>query len=223
MLPPGQKVRSDFPRFGLPQYAARFPSNTTSQLIEIRLNGSYKKQIDLSTTEISRCTKEADFHCVTTWSYLGAKWSGINFSDLVKHLFNDIEIGNLSGVVLYAQDGYKTSLILEDLLVEGAMLADTLDGSQLTVEHGAPIRLIAPNHYGYKNIKHLSGIEFYSKLPVIKRGLKGFMDHPRARVSEEERGRWIPGWILRYVYRLMIASTVKDFSDSMQQYRNTIK
>ena len=27
------------------------------------------------------------------------------------------------------------------------------------------------------------------------------MGHPRARVALEERGRWVPGWLLRYLYR----------------------
>jgi DMSO/TMAO reductase YedYZ molybdopterin-dependent catalytic subunit len=31
----------------------------------------------------------------------------------------------------------------------------------LTVAHGAPLRLVAPAHYGYKSAKHLSRIEFW--------------------------------------------------------------
>ncbi|MDB3936414.1 molybdopterin-dependent oxidoreductase, partial [Granulosicoccus sp.] len=123
------------------------------------------------------------------------------------------------GAILCAQDGYRTSLILEDLMMEGVVLADSLNSQPLSVEHGAPLRLIAPAHYGYKNLKHLKRIEFFTDLPVVKRGFRAFLDHPRARVKEEERGRWIPGWILRYVYRTLITSTAKEFSDGMRLYR----
>jgi hypothetical protein len=34
------------------------------------------------------------------------------------------------------------------------------------------------------------------------------MDHPRARVALEERGRGAPGWLLRRLYRPLIAPTV---------------
>lgn len=219
VLPPGQKARNDFPRFGLPQYADRFPSKTTDLVIELEINGQGIKEIDLSSHDIPRSTIKTDFHCVTTWSYVGAEWGGVRVSDLVESLSLSAEMNSLVGVILSAQDGYKTSLLIEDLLGEDVMLADTLDGHPLSIEHGAPVRLIAPKHYGYKNLKHLKKIEFHSELPVIKRGFSAFLDHPRARVSKEERGRWVPGWILRFLYRMMITGTVKDFDKAMQQYR----
>lgn len=74
---------------------------------------------------------------------------------------------------------------------------------------------MAPEHYGYKNLKHLTRIEFYETLPVVKRGISAILDHPRARVRKEERGRWIPGWILRYMYRPLIPGGVKNFREAM--------
>ena len=82
--------------------------------------------------------------------------------------------------------------MLKDLLMEGVVLAESPNSKPLSVEHGAPLRLIAPAHYGYKNLKHLKRIEFFTDMPVVKRGFRVFLDHPRARVKEEERGRWIP-------------------------------
>jgi len=221
MFPPGQKQRNDFPRFGLPQYASRFPSNVNDQSIEININGSANTIIDVTSSDLQRCTIKRDFHCVTTWSYCGAEWGGVRFSELFQRYVDCPETIDISGAVFYAQDGNKTSLILEDLLGEDVLIADTLDGKPLSIEHGAPLRLIAPDHYGYKNLKHLSRIEFYSKMPTIKRRFSAFLDHPRARVRKEERSRWIPGWIVRYVYRLLITGTIKEFSEAMQQYKRT--
>jgi len=221
MCPPGQQARLDFPRFGLPPYAKRFPTDIDARIVVIDVNGESQLSIDVSSCELAQYSIKSDFHCVTTWSYIGANWSGVSFADFyekyVSHLID--QDAPIVGAVLCGQDGYRTSLILKDLLMEGVMLADSLDGQPLSIEHGAPLRLIAPEHYGYKNLKHLKKIEFYTKMPVVKRGIRAFLDHPRARVKEEERGRWVPGWILRYIYRTLIARTVRQFSDGMRLYK----
>ena len=220
MIPSGQKIRIDFPRFGLTTYAHRFPSRPDVRSIAIEVNGARKIDIDDALADLPRTTIQADFHCVTTWTYPNASWSGVKFKEFFqKHIqpLNNKKYP-IAGAVLCAQDAYRTTLLLEDLLHEDVMLADTLDGQPLQIEHGAPLRLVAPEHYGYKNLKHLKRIEFYSTMPVLKRGISAFLDHPRARVRQEERGRWIPGWILRYVYRPLISSTEKEFRKAMQKY-----
>ena len=39
------------------------------------------------------------------------------------------------------------------------MLAYEMDGKPLPREHGAPLRLVIPEMYGYKNVKWLKGID----------------------------------------------------------------
>ena len=216
MIPPGQKIRADFPRFGLPAYAQRFPARPEDKSIVVVVKGRADITVDDPLADLPRVTVLSDFHCVTTWTYPGTKWSGTTFRDFFqKHIQPpDTDTPGIVGAVLYAQDGYRTTLLLEDLLKEDVMLADTLDGQPLSIEHGAPLRLVAPEHYGYKNVKHLTKIEFHQTMPAVKRGLRAFLDHPRARVRMEERGKWIPGWILRYVFRPFIPGTVKEFHDA---------
>jgi len=121
-----------------------------------------------------------------------------------------------------AQDGYRTTLLLEDLLADDVLLADELNAKPLVIEHGAPLRLIAPRHYGYKSLKHLSMLEFWAPAPVVKHGPLALLDHPRARVALEERGQWSPGWILRRLYRPLIPGTVKAFRVGMLKYRQSL-
>ena len=222
MLPLGQKYREDFPRFGLPDYAKRFPTRLNDRSILIKVNQNVELEISDVFADLSRTSMQADFHCVTTWTYPNAKWSGVRFIDFFqKHIaHHDSQSNKIVGAVLYAQDGYTTTLLIEDLLNESVLLADSLDGHPLTIEHGAPLRLVAPKHYGYKNLKHLSRIEFYSTVPVVKRGIRAFLDHPRARVQREERGKWFPGWLLRYIYRKLIPGTVKEFKQAMKEHKN---
>ncbi|MFK7857107.1 MAG: molybdopterin-dependent oxidoreductase [Granulosicoccus sp.] len=222
MVAPGQKARADFPRFGLPTYATRFPSELDSKVIDVDVNGQGVIEIDFASMDLPRSSIQADFHCVTTWSCIGLNWSGVRFTDFYRKYIHPLEKSDdpIVGCVVYAQDGYKTTLTLEDLLSEDVILADMLDGKPLTVEHGAPLRLVMPAHYGYKNLKHLTRVEFYARLPVVKRGLRAFLDHPRGRVKQEERGRWVPGWILRYVYRPLISGTVNEFRVAMKEHRD---
>ena len=219
MIPLGQKYREDFPRFGLPDYAKRFPTRLNDRSILIKVNQNVELEISDVFADLSRTSMQADFHCVTTWTYPNAKWSGVRFIDFFqKHVAPlDSQSNKIVGAILYAQDGYKTTLLIDDLLNGNVMLVDTLDDHPLTIEHGAPLRLVAPEHYGYKNLKYLSRIEFYSTMPVVKRDIKAFLDHPRARVQKEERGKWFPGWLLRYIYRQFIPGTVKEFRQVMKE------
>jgi len=82
------------------------------------------------------------------------------------------------------------------------------------------VRLIAPAHYGYKSVKHLSRIEFRNEEDGYRASGFRFMDHPRARVALEERGRGVPGWLLRRLYRPLISDTVARFAKAMTEREN---
>jgi len=70
-------------------------------------------------------------------------------------------------------------------MLEGEVLSRTVEGRPLTIDNGAPLRLVAPAHYGYKNPKHLSGVEFWLDDRNYRPAAFRFMDHPRARVALE--------------------------------------
>ncbi len=219
-LPLGQQPRPDFPRFGLTPYATRFPSRPNDPAVTIKVLSADPIWIDDALADLPRTAQTADFHCVTTWSHLGLQWSGVRFADFFRERVAPLipASTNVVGVVFRAQDGYKTALLLEDLMAQDVLLANELNGQPLTVAHGAPLRLVAPQHYGYKSLKHVEQIEFYPDVPIIKRGIRGFLDHPRARVALEERGQWLPGWLLRRVYRRFIPKTVAQFRAALEEH-----
>lgn len=222
-LPPGQQESSIFPRFGLSQYANRFP--TVVETIKLHISGDMMSEFDLESelASLTRVSQVSDFHCVTTWSKTSLAWGGYRFKDFYEQLILPKTNPDqpISFVVIKGQDGYKTSLPLTDLLESDVMLADTLNEEALTIAHGAPIRLITPQHYGYKNLKHLDRIEFYSSPQKVKQGFLSFMDHPRARVALEERASYGPGWFFRYLYRPLIKSTVKEFQNALDNYHSS--
>jgi len=229
ILPSGQRVRKDFPRFGLMPYAERFPSVLDSRAIEISGDalaletplGTPSAPIQLDPfADVAPLSLTTDFHCVTTWTVTDQHWQGVRFRAFYEaHVAPRIRADRpATWIVLRGQDGYRTALLLQDALADDVMLVDSLGGQPLSVEHGAPLRLIAPQHYGYKSMKHLKAIEFCHDQPTLKHGLMAWMDHPRARVALEERGRVLPGWLLRYLYRPFITSTVRRFQLAMTRY-----
>ena len=222
-LPPGQRERPDFPRFGLLPFATRFPSQTGSIHLQVSFPdsgtaatapapapGSTRNPAAPASApatdagpqlaQLPRVEQTSDFHCVTTWTRCGLRWSGFRFADFYEQIVVPLcppdptsgqpatDPASSRFVVLRAQDGARTSLPLEDLLSPDVLLADHLDGQPLSIEHGAPLRLIAPAHYGYKSVKHLHRIEFWRSSEHYRPYGLRFMVHPRARVAFEERG-----------------------------------
>ena len=219
-LPPGQRETEGFPRFGLTPFATRFPADT--ETVKIRIAGDVKTSIEVSREmdRLARVEQCSDFHCVTTWTTRSLLWSGVRFADFYQQIVVPLAgvAENATFVVLRGQDGARTSLPLEDLLAQDVLLADRLNCQPLSIAHGAPIRLIAPAHYGYKSVKHVNRVEFWRSSSGYRPFGLRFMVHPRARVAQEERGQWIPGWLLRHLYRPLIGPTARRFAHAMQEH-----
>lgn len=174
---------------------------------------------------LPRCEMRADFHCVTTWSTRGLCWNGVRFRDFYEQLVlpQAMPATGVAVVAFRGCDGYVSSLPLSDLLAADVLLADRLDGRPLGIEHGAPLRLVAPAHYGYKNVKHLVAIE-------LLRDRSGYrfpwpypslMEHPRGRVACEERGRLLPSWLFRLLYRPLITPTAWFFAWAQRRWTSS--
>ena len=220
-LPPGQIASDAFPRFGLTPFAHRFPTRTRDVVVEV--GGEVAEAITVSDElrALPQVQQTSDFHCVTTWSHCALRWSGVRFADFYEQVVLPRARPRRDAmfVLLRCQDGYRTNLPLQDLLAADVLLADALNGEPLPIEHGAPLRLVAPAHYAYKSVKHLSRIEFWRDDRHWRPAGFRFMDHPRARVVLEERGRGVPGWLLRHLYRPLVGPTIERFRRAMDQHR----
>ncbi|HEU4378211.1 MAG TPA: molybdopterin-dependent oxidoreductase [Hyphomicrobiaceae bacterium] len=216
-LPRGQRAIDFFPRFGVPAYAERWPqvpdqpSLTIGGLVEAPFALALSALAAVARTEVM-----ADFHCVTTWTRSGLRWGGYRLQDVLDTLIlprcrPQPAARYLSFVSL---DGYRTCVDVRDIDGE-TLLADRLDAAPLPIEHGAPIRLVAPALYGYKNPKHVCGIEFRANFHR-GRAERQTLAHPRGRVAHEERGRFLPGRFYRYLYRALIPMTLAAYARADQ-------
>lgn len=224
-LPPGQHVIEEFPRFGLSQFANRFPEEPDK--VALKLTGDVEAGLVVNADMLKRLPRveqTSDFHCVTTWTYCSLQWAGYRFADFYNEIVRSQvrPISSVEWVVFRGQDSYASILPLADVLAPDVLLADTLNDAPLSIAHGAPLRLIAPAHYGYKNPKHLCGIEFWENTQHYPPASLRFMDHPRARVAFEERGRGVPGWLLRLVYRPFVSQTVRQFRQALDAHLSTL-
>ncbi len=208
VLPPGQFAGRAFVRFGLGRFLGKSVAHEGPARFELCGLVERPRTIAAELAALERVTQLSDFHCVTTWSVFGCEWQGFRFSDFCAALARPLpEAGT---VVFHARDGYRCAMQLADLLAGDVLLADRLGGAPLGLDHGGPLRLIAPAHYGYKNVKHIAAIEFRKD----RHGYRfpwpypGLMDHPRGRVALEERARFVPNWLLRPIYKLFVPRAI---------------
>ena len=107
--------------------------------------------------ELPSVVTDSEFHCVTGWSRLSNRWTGVPFREIA-------EAASLTGNVRFATiecyDGYTTSLPLESLLLDDVLFAYGLDGKELAPEFGGPLRLVVPEKYGYKSAKWVKRVKF---------------------------------------------------------------
>ena len=96
--------------------------------------------------------------CVEGWS-ASAHWRGLRLLDLVERAGGGT--GSVVEVRSLEPAGFRTSQITGPQL-SAALLATHLNGERLDVDHGYPLRLIAPNRAGVLNTKWLSEIEVLS-------------------------------------------------------------
>jgi DMSO/TMAO reductase YedYZ molybdopterin-dependent catalytic subunit len=98
----------------------------------------------------------SDFHCVTTWSKMDMRWRGVQLATVIALAQPRPEA---SHVMLHSYDGYDTNIPLEEALKDDVLLAHTVEGKPLPVEHGGPLRVITPQLYAWKGAKWIRRIE----------------------------------------------------------------
>jgi DMSO/TMAO reductase YedYZ molybdopterin-dependent catalytic subunit len=211
-LPRGQRAIDFFPRFGVPAYAERWPQVPGRPTLTI--GGLVEATCTLALSDLAilpRVEITTDFHCVTTWTRKGLRWGGYRLVEVLDALVSPRCRPQAAARYLcfISLDGYRTCIDLRDIDGE-TLLADRLDGTALSIEHGAPLRVIAPTLYGYKNPKHVCGIEFLADFRP-GRAERQTLAHPRGRVAHEERGRFLPGRVYRYLYRALIPMTLAAY------------
>jgi DMSO/TMAO reductase YedYZ molybdopterin-dependent catalytic subunit len=108
--------------------------------------------------------------CVEGWSAV-AWWAGLRFDDLLRAYPPASQarwVRVESSVNLDASGNpapYYVSIDLATARHHQTLLATHLNDQPLTVEHGAPLRLLAPVKLGLKNVKAITGLTYVAQEP----------------------------------------------------------
>ena len=87
-------------------------------------------------------------------------WTGLRFKDILA------EAGVQAGaqeIAINSKDGFYEGLPLSEAMDERTLLVYAMNGQPLTVEHGFPLRLFAPGHYGMKLPKWITAMKVTSQ------------------------------------------------------------
>ena len=113
-----------------------------------------------------RDTLECVSNSVGGSSIGNAEWTGTKFSNIMDAVGVEIEARY---ALFHAMDpigtsNYTTYHPISAINRENVILAWEMNGEELPVDHGWPLRFICPNYYGYKNPKWLNEIEFLENI-----------------------------------------------------------
>jgi sulfoxide reductase catalytic subunit YedY len=206
---------NNFYEFGTDKYSpAQLAGTLNPRPWTITVEGEVKRQ---KTYDIDALLKLAPLEeriyrlrCVEGWSMV-IPWVGFSLSELIKQVEPNsnakfVEFislhdprqmpGQRSGVLDWP---YVEGLRIDEALHPLAILAVGLYGEVLPNQNGAPVRLVAPWKYGFKNAKSIVKIRFVSK-PSASSWMKananeyGYfanvnptVDHPRWSQAKERR------------------------------------
>ena len=156
-LPPGQHLASGFPVLDLgihPKVKLEDWKLEIAGEVEVPLTLSWAELVEMQQDQ-----RTSDFHCVTTWSKYDCAWSGVLLVDLLDRLRPH---EHAQYVFYTSYDGYTTNTLVEDWTHADALLATHFEGKPITLEHGAPARIVIPHLYAWKSAKFVRKIEFLS-------------------------------------------------------------
>ena len=147
----------------------------------IKVSGKVEKPFEIGFDELlARMPLEERVYrhrCVETWSMI-VPWSGFPLKSLVEYCK---PVGNPQYIVMQTVSNpkvmpgqkdflypwpYTEGLAMDEATHELAFIATGLYGKPIPKQNGAPLRLVAPWKYGFKNVKSIVSIEFTDKRPV---------------------------------------------------------
>ena len=147
--------------------------------------------LELSLSEIKKLPRAeftTELKCIEGWAEI-VTWAGVRLVDFMRKYPPATQSGKapdlernprdlLPYVGAQTPDGaYFVGLDIETALHPQTLLCFEMNGKPLTLEHGAPLRLVAPTKYGTKSLKRLGSLEFSAQRPKDFWAQRGYDYH----------------------------------------------
>lgn len=134
----------------------------------LKIGGMVERPLSLTLDELMKMetrTFKLEHHCVEGWSAI-AEWTGVPLRELAKRAgARNVDCVEFNSFDIPKQGRpYWSSWDRESALHPETLIAFGMNGKPLSPKHGAPVRLYSPMKLGYKNVKHLTDINFLDAL-----------------------------------------------------------
>ncbi len=170
-LPPGQRVISALRPMG------GRPGPRALSDFSLRVHGEVDRPYSLTFRELLEMEQTeltTDVHCVTTWSMLGARFTGVK----VKTLAERAGVKRAARHVIFeSAHGYTANVRLSEALGDDNLIAHRHDGRRLARPHGGPARALIPSLYFWKSAKWITGIKFVRRDEPGYWEVRGYHNH----------------------------------------------
>lgn len=146
----------------------------------LRVDGAVNRPLNLSMARLKSMPQRTQItrhDCVEGWSAIG-KWHGPMLGTVLKaaDVRNTAKHLIFHCADLYHGKPYYTSVEIFDGFHPQSILAWAMNDAPITVAHGAPIRLRAERHLGYKQAKYVMRIEAVETLANSYGGHGGYWE-----------------------------------------------
>ena len=141
----------------------QLPSVINSQSWNLELKGMVQKPLTFTLDELRArpsITQAVTMSCVSNplgGELIGTNfWTGVPFKDVLAQAG---VLPEAKGIKITAADGFYEYVPLAEATDDRTLLVYAMNGEPLTTEHGFPLRIYIPNHYGMKQPKWITGME----------------------------------------------------------------
>jgi DMSO/TMAO reductase YedYZ molybdopterin-dependent catalytic subunit len=144
----------------LPTFAPSEADRARAAAAVIRIDGLVARPLELTSDVLDRLEHvplEEPFVCEEGWSVPGTRWGGFRLSQV-------LALAQPLPAAKYVRAGsgaWVVPLSLQD--ADRGLVCDELNGEPLTIEHGAPWRLVVSGGACYTNVKWLDHLELVSE------------------------------------------------------------
>ncbi len=178
-LPPGQYLLKSLRAMGGTE------GDPSPGAFRLKVYGEVDAPYTLDFAELLRMPQvdqTCDVHCVTKWTVLDARWTGVRLSELAARAKVRPSARH---VIFEAAAGYTSNVSLREALAPNVLVAHKLNGGSIPRPHGPPVRALVPDLYFWKSAKWLTAIKFVARDEPGYWETRGYSNH--ADPWKEER------------------------------------
>lgn len=141
------------------EYRGREVPDVDLEQYRLTVAGEVRRPLEASLSKLAKLLPETEverrFYCVNGWS-LQAAWRGYRIADLVAFVGPEESAPYLRVTSI---GGYEDTSKIEGLVAGDAMLVTHMNGAQLSLKRGKPIRLMLFDIYQFKGVKAVGRID----------------------------------------------------------------